>query len=251
MKRLNTLLLLCLLALPGYALAAALTVAVAANVKYAFGDLAAAFSQQSGIEVQSVVSSSGKIAAQVKNGAPFDVFLSADMDFPEALHKDGFAAAAPRIYAYGALVLWTQKGIDLGKGMQVLTDASVQKIAVANPKLAPYGREALKALDYYKLRTNVEAKLVYGESIAQVNQYVDLKSVDVGFTAKSVVLAPETAGRGQWAEVPKESYQPIAQGVVVLKHGAASNAEAAQKFLAFLSSPPARAIFHKYGYTLP
>lgn len=250
MKRFATLLLSCLLALPGYALAAGLTVAVAANVKYAFDDLAAQFKTASGIEVESVVSSSGKLAAQIKNGAPFDIFLSADTEFPQALYKDGYTSTPPRVYAYGALVLWTLKDLDLGKGMQLLADDGVRKIALANPKVAPYGREALKALEHYGLRSRVEPKLVFGESIAQVSQYVDTQSADIGFTAKSIVLAPETAGRGKWMEVPKESYEPIAQAVVVLKH-ASANPDAAQKFIAFLFSPSARAIFQKYGYTLP
>jgi len=231
--------------------AAPLTVAVAANVKYTFDDLATEFKKTSGIEVVPVVSSSGKIAAQVKNGAPYDVFMSADTEFPEALYKDGYAATEPRVYAYGALVLWSMKDIDLGKGAGVLAGDAVHKIAVANPKVAPYGREAIKVLDYYKLRQRVESKLVYGESITQVNQYIDTQSADIGFTAKAIVVAPETAGKGKWVELPKESYEPIAQGVVVLKHGMAANAEAAQKFVAFLASPPARAIFQKYGYTLP
>lgn len=241
-----------LLALYGLAASAApLTVAVAANVKYAFNDLAAAFTKSSGVEVKSVVDSSGKLTAQVKNGAPFDVFLSADMEFPEALYKDGFAVTAPKVYANGILVLWTLNPLDLGKGIQVLNDPAVQKIAVANPKLAPYGREAINALDYYKLRAAVESKLVYGESISQVNQYIDSRSTDIGFTAKSVVLAPEVAGRGKWIEVPKESYHPIAQGVVILKHGAETNSETARSFLDFLSSPAARGILEKYGYVLP
>lgn len=228
-----------------------LTVAVAANVKYAFDDLAAEFGKASGIEVKGVVASSGKIAAQVKNGAPYDVFLSADTEYPETLYKEGFAAMPPKIYACGALVLWTRKNLDLGKGLAVLADPAVTKVAVANPRLAPYGREAIKALDYYKLRGAVEPKLVYGESIAQVNQYVDTGTADVGFTAKSIVVAPETAGRGKWVEVPAESYAPIAQGAVILKHGSYSNAEEARRFFAFLFSPAARAIFQKYGYTLP
>lgn len=249
MSRFNVSILLLLWALPLHA--ATVTVAVAANVKAAFDDLAEAFTKTSGIEVSSVVASSGKIAAQVKNGAPYDVFLSADTEFPEALHKEGYAAGAPQIYAYGALVIWTRNPLALEKGLAVLADPSVKKVAIANPKLAPYGREAMRSLNYYKLRTAVEPRLVYGESIAQVNQYVDTGTADVGFTAKAVVLAPETAGRGKWIEVPAESYDPIAQGAVILKHGWDANAEASRKFFIFIFTPTARAIFRKYGYTLP
>lgn len=252
MKRLHATLLFCFLMLPVIsALAEPLTVAIAANLKYVFDDLSAEFKKETGIETQSVLNSSGKIATQVRNGAPFDVFLSADMDFPEGLYKDGYATTPPKPYAYGLLVLWTQREVDLSKGVAGLADASVGKVAIANPRLAPFGRQALKALDYYKVRATVEPKLVYGESITQVSQYVDSKAADVGFSAKSIVVAPETAGKGKWVEVPPESYEPIAQGVVILKHGSEANGEAARKFYGFVLSKKARAIFAKNGYKLP
>lgn len=231
--------------------AAPLTVAVAANVKYAFDDLVKAFKQETGIEVQGVFSSSGKIAAQVKSGAPFDVFLSADTEYPEALYKDRLAVTKPRAYAYGVLVLWTTKNLDLSQGLSILTDAQVQRIAIANPKLAPYGRAAMQALEHAGLNAAVEPKLVYGESIAQATQFVDSGAADIGFIAKSMVIAPELAGKGKWVEVGKGSYQPIAQAVVVLKHGAETQSESARKFVEFLFTLRARAIFEKYGYVLP
>ncbi len=228
-----------------------LTVAVAANVKYAFNDLAAEFRKESGIEARGVFGSSGQLTAQIRNGAPFDVLLSADMEYPEALYKEKLAVTAPRVYANGVLVLWTRKPIDLGKGILVLADPAVQKIAIANPKLAPYGRGAIHALEQAGLRAIVEPKLIYGESIAQTSQYIDTGSADIGFTAKSVVMAPEVTGRGKWVELPKDSYQPIAQGVVVLKHGDVAAPESARKFVAFLFSPAARVIFERYGYLTP
>ncbi|MGB4811378.1 MAG: molybdate ABC transporter substrate-binding protein [Methylophilaceae bacterium] len=228
-----------------------LTVAIAANLKYVFEDLATEFKKETGIEAQSVLSASGKIATQVRNGAPFDVFMSADMEFPDGLYKDGFATTTAKPYAYGQLVLWTKKEVDLRKGVIVLADKRVLKVAIANPKVAPFGKQALKVLDYYKIRAVVEPKLVYGESITQVSQYVDAKVVDVGFSAKSIVIAPEAAGKGQWIDVPTESYEPIAQGIVILKHGSAVNAEAARKFYGFVLSAKAREIFAKNGYKLP
>ncbi|MGV3582979.1 MAG: molybdate ABC transporter substrate-binding protein [Methylophilus sp.] len=231
--------------------AAPLTVAIAANLKYVFDDLAVEFKKETGIEMQSVLNASGKIATQVRNGAPFDVFMSADMDFPEGLYKDGYAVTPPKPYAYGLLVLWTQKNVDLSKGVAGLADASVGKVAIANPKVAPFGKQALKVMEYYKVRAAIEPKLVYGENITQVSQYVDSKAVDVGFSAKSIVVAPETAGKGQWVEVPPESYEPIAQGVVILKHGSETNGEAARKFYGFVQSAKAREIFAKNGYKLP
>jgi molybdate transport system substrate-binding protein len=228
-----------------------LTVAVAANVKFAFADLQQAFTRESGIQVKSVFGSSGKLTAQIKSGAPFDAFLSANMKYPENLYKSGLAITEPKVYANGVLVLWTLNPLDLGKGIQVLNDPAVQKIAVANPRLAPYGREAINALKHFKLYAALESKLIYGENISQVSQYIDSKSADIGFTAKSVVLAPQLAGQGKWIELPRDSYQPIAQGVVILKHGVQTNPAAANRFLEFLASPAARSIFEKYGYLLP
>lgn len=235
----------------GYAWAEPLTVAVAANVKYAFDDLAAEFKKETGMEARGVFGASGKIVAQVKSGAPFDVFLSADTESPEALYRERLASSAPRVYAYGVLVLWTRKNIDLGKGVAAVNDPSVQKIAIANPRLAPYGRAAIKALDGAGLGKTVEPKLVYGESISQTLQFADSGAADIGFVAKSLVVAPEMAGKGRWVEVPKASYDPIAQAVVVLKHGTETQSGAAQKFVDFLFTREARAIFEKYGYRLP
>jgi molybdate transport system substrate-binding protein len=249
MPRFITLLTLLLWALP--LRAETLTVAVAANVKYAFDELAAEFGKESGIEAQGVSGAAGKIVAQVKSGAPFDVFLSADTEFPDALYKEGLATSAPRVYAYGVLVLWTKKDIGLGRGVAVVSDAAVQKIAIANPRVAPYGRAALKALESAGLKKAVEPKLVYGESISQALQFADTGAADMGFVAKSLAISPEMAGKGKWVEVPKADYDPIAQGAVVLKHGEGARAAAAHRFVDFLFTSKARVIFEKYGYLLP
>jgi molybdate transport system substrate-binding protein len=231
--------------------AAPLTVAVAANVKFVFDELKAEFKKVSNVDVNGVFASSGKITAQIKSGAPYDVFMSADMEFPQALHADGFAVTAPKVYARGLLVLWTLQPLDLTQGLAVLNSPAVKKVAMANPKLAPYGAEAMRALAHFKLRAAVEPKLIYGESISQVNQYVDTQAVEIGFTAKSVVLAPQMQGRGKWIEVPRDSYQPIEQGIVLLKHGNETNAVAAKQFMEFMASAQARKILQNFGYLLP
>jgi molybdate transport system substrate-binding protein len=228
-----------------------LTVAVAANVKFVFDELRAEFKKSTGIDANGVFASSGKINAQIKSGAPYDVFLSADMEFPAALYKEGFAVTPPKVYAQGVLVLWALQPLDMNRGMDVLKNPAVKKVAIANPKLAPYGLEAMRALDYFKLRAAVEPKLIYGESIGQVNQYIDTQAVEIGFTAKSVVLAPQMQGRGKWIEVPRESYHPIEQGIVMLKHGNETNADAAKKFMEFMASAKARSILEKFGYIMP
>ena len=228
-----------------------LTVAVAANVQYTFEELKTAFEKKTGISVKAVIGSSGKFTAQIENGAPFDVFLSADMEYPMTLYKEGLTVNAPKIYAYGALVIWTMTDVDLSGGIEVLADANVKKIAIASPKTAPYGRQAVNALKHYDLYAQVGKKLVYGESIAQANQFITTKAADVGITAKSVVLAPQLKDKGQWIDVPKESYEPIAQGVVILKHAERGKMDEANKLVDFISSSEAGEIFKKYGYALP
>lgn len=233
------------------ALADTLTVAVAANVQYAFDDLQAEFKKETGHELKPVYNSSGKFAAQIMNGAPFDVFLSADTEFPEKLHKEGFTATAPKIYAYGVLVLWTMKNLDLKQWQGTLAGPAVDKIAIANPKTAPYGRETIKALAHFRLADSLKPKLVIGESISQTNQYIHSRAADAGFTAKSVVVSPEMQGQGSWIELPKDSYQPIAQAAVILRHGQQTRPVLARQFYDFVYSAKARAIFERYGYLLP
>lgn len=230
---------------------AQITAAVAANVQYAMEDLKAEFRKSSGIEVKTVYGASGKLAAQIKSGAPFDVFVSADMDFPDSLNRWGYAPEKPAPYAYGKLVLWSLTGVGLDKGMAVLADSNVVKIAVADPKRAPYGRESIKAMQRSGLYDKVASKLVYGESISQVGQYILTGNVEIGFISKSVVLGGEMVGKGKWKEVDSTLYDRIAQGAVVCKYGAENNPDLSSRFLAFLHSAPARAIFARYGYLLP
>ena len=232
-------------------LAASLTIAIAANVRFAFKDLQAAFTRETGIEIHPVFGSSGKLAAQVRNGAPFDMFLAADMRYPQILYKEGLASAEPIVYGYGALVVWTVTDLELTPELKELADPKVGKIAIANPKLAPYGRAALEALRHYQMVDAVEAKLVFGENVSQVSQFIYSRNVDAGFTAKSVVLSPEMRGMGNWIEVPKDSYQLIAQGMVILKHGKENAPADCTRFLHFLTSAPARKILANFGYSLP
>lgn len=252
MKRCSCFCIGLLLASSAPVFAGTLTVAVAANVQYAFDDLQAEFTKETGHALKPVYNSSGKFAAQIMNGAPFDIFLSADMEFPEKLYKEGLTTAAPKPYAYGTLVLWTmKKNLDLANWQTLLVSPSVDKIAVANPKTAPYGRETMKALTHYKLDAALKSKLVFGESIAQTNQYIHSNAADAGFTAKSVVVSPQMKGQGRWIDVPRGAYEPIAQGAVILTHAQQSDPKAAQLFYSFLYGAKARAILERYGYILP
>jgi molybdate transport system substrate-binding protein len=224
------------------------SVAVAANVQFAMQQLKTQFEKESGIEVDVSIGSSGKFTTQIEQGAPFDVFVSADVSYPTTLYKEGLADT-PKVYANGLLVLWTARtDLKPATDCKLLLTDDVKKIAIANPKTAPYGVAAVEVLKYYNLYDQVQPKLVYGESIAQTNQYITTQSADIGFTAKSVVLADEMKGKGSWVDVDPKAYGPIAQAAVVLKHGSDTNADAAQKFYNFLYSAEAKSILKHYGY---
>lgn len=243
-------LFLFLLLWPFYLLQAQpLRIAVAANAQFVMEKLRTEFQKKAGISVESIVSSSGKLTTQIQQGAPFDVFLSADMSYPETLYKEGLTQSAPAIYAYGTLVLWTTGKWPLANDLKVLQNPVVRHIAIANPAKAPYGEAAESVLKKANMLEAIRSKIVYGESISQVNQYILSGSAEMGFTAKSVVLDSTLNNRGRWIELPNRSYSPIAQGVVVLKR--TTQSKAAQQFVQFLRSSTARRILQKYGYRLP
>jgi molybdate transport system substrate-binding protein len=225
---------------------ATLTIATAANMQFAMEALTAAFTASSGIACEPVISSSGKLTAQIRAGAPYGVLVSADLKYPQALFDEGLATAAPRVYAYGTLVLWTQLPGQAPTIDWLLTD-SVRHLAIANPLTAPYGVAALEVLDYYQLRPALAGKLVYGESIAQTNQFVRSGAAEAGFTAMSIVRAPGMRGQGRWLEIDPRLYTPIAQGVVVVRGAQAREAQA-QQFVDFLFSAAAQDILQNFGY---
>ncbi len=224
------------------------TLAVAANMQFAMRALTHVFARETGIECDMIISSSGKLTAQIKAGAPYDLFVSADMKYPEALYKSGFGLEEPKIYAYGKLVLWSMDR-DMKPSLAILKTEAVKHIACANPKTAPYGEAAVQVLKYYGLYDLVKHKLVYGESISQTNQFIVSESAELGFTAKSVVLSPDLKGSGSWIAIDPDSYAPIAQGVIVIKrnHAEVSNA---LKFYHFLFSIEAKKILENFGYTV-
>ncbi|QDK80241.1 molybdate ABC transporter substrate-binding protein [Spirosoma sp. KCTC 42546] len=244
MKKL--LIFLLVYSITGFAHCQPLRVAVAANAQFVMEQLKVAFQKKTGIEVESIVNSSGKLTTQIQQGAPYDVFLSADVDYPQTLHKAGLTVDAPLVYAYGSLVLWTRSDLPLTADLTILSDPAVRHIAIANPATAPYGEAAVSFLKSKKLLEVVQPKIVYGESIAQVNQYILTGAAEVGFTAKSVVLDPSLTKRGHWLDLPTTGYSPIAQGVVVLKR--TSLPKEARQFMAFLRSPAARRILQQFGY---
>ncbi len=227
-----------------------LSVAVAANVQFAIEDIKVAFFQKYDIPVNLMVGSSGKLTAQIQQGAPYDLFISANMKYPESLYQDSLTVGPPKVYALGALVWWTMKSFDLQDTMPIVKSTTIKKIAIANPKNAPYGEEAISALEQLGLLSIVRKKLVYGESIAQTNQYIISEVCDIGITAKSIVLSPDWKDKGRWLEIDARLYQPIQQGIVITKVGQKRQPEMAQRFFDFIFSEEGRKILAKYGYVL-
>ncbi|HEY0968321.1 MAG TPA: molybdate ABC transporter substrate-binding protein [Opitutaceae bacterium] len=232
--------------------AATLSVAAAANLVYALDELNAAFRQSApDVTLTSATGASGNLVAQIGNGAPFDIFLSADLDYPRALIRDGHAVPESLVtFATGRLVLWTtQSGINVSSLAAVTADPAVRRIAIAQIETAPYGRAARQALEKEGLWTSIQPKLVTGENITQTAQFVETGNADAGLVALSLVLSPRLKDQGRWTEVPASLYTPLDQGAVITKRGAAN--PAAARYLAFLRGPEARKILERFGYGVP
>lgn len=233
------------------AIQAQFTVAAAANVKPAMEEIKAAFEKSTGTSVRMVYGASGKFAQQIRSGAPFDVFVAADVSFPDSVVKWGVAFGKPLVYARGLVVLWTSiPDLDPAKGPSILLDPRVVKVAIADPKVAPYGREAMKAVAASGAADKIRPKIVWGENLAQATQYAATGAVEAAFTGKSFAIE-QFKGKGRWAELDSALVEPIDQAAVVLKYGMDNNPKTAKAFVAFLSSPVAKAAWVKYGYKLP
>ena len=224
-------------------------IAVAANVSYAIEALKKEFhTLHPQTQVQVILGSSGKLTAQIKHGAPYTLFLSANMQYPQTLYKEGYAVTKPLVYAQGTLVFVSLKPLDLAKGMMLLTQDNIKKIAIANPKTAPYGVATAKALKNAAVYDKVKKKLVYGESISQTVAYT-MTAADIGFIAKSSLYTPQMAHFKEgihWRDVEENLYTPIDQGMVILKKGE-GNVEV-QAFYDFMVSAKGREVLKNFGY---
>ncbi len=225
--------------------------AAAADLSAALPEIAAQFKKQTGQDVKLTFGSSGNLSNQIQNGAPFDVFLSADEDYPKRLVAAGLADKDTLYrYAVGRLVLWVPTGtsLDLPKlGIQALLDPSLKKIAIANPQHAPYGRAAEAALRHFGIYDQVSAKLVLGENVSQAAQFVESGNAQAGLIALSHALAPAMKGKGQYWTVPLEAYPTLNQAAVALSRS--KQPAAARKFLQFLRSPEATSLLRSYGFS--
>ncbi|MEO6004037.1 MAG: molybdate ABC transporter substrate-binding protein [Opitutus sp.] len=232
--------------------ASTVSVAAAANLIYVLDALDAAFTRQGDHSVVTIASgASGNLAAQIRNGAPYDVFLSADPVHIRSLIVSGHADEQSfAVFAHGQLVLWTTRpSIRLTEIATAINDTRVNRIAIANPITAPYGAAAKAVLDRLNLWSAAQTRLVFGESIAQTAQFVETGNADIGFVALSLVLAPQLKNKGQWIPVPDELHPPLLQAAVLTERGTKN--PAAKRYLAFLRGEEARQILKRFGYLIP
>lgn len=246
----------CLLSLPLWAQPTnkrELMVAAAADLSSALQEIADRYQQQSGVAVKLSFGASGELTQQIENGAPFDLFFSADMDYPKKLIEAGDAdATSLNQYAVGKLVLWVagNSTLDLKRdGMNALLDPAVKRIAIANPAHAPYGRAAITALKHAGIYDRVSDRLVLGENVSQAAQFVESGNAQAGFVALAHAVAPSMQGKGKFWVVPAEDYPPLAQGVVILSHS--RQKKEAAEFLAFVKSKATTELLRSYGFEVP
>jgi molybdate transport system substrate-binding protein len=229
-----------------------LAIAAASDLQAVLPALVRGFERSAAATVTVSFGSSGSFFAQIQNGAPFDLFMSADIDYPTRLAAAG-AADASSLYRYatGRIALWTRKesGLDMRKGLAVLTEARVKRVAIANPEHAPYGRAAVAALRQATLYDAVRPKLVLGENISQTAQLVDSGNADAGILAMSLVLGPALRASGTYAEIPASAHPPIEQAAIIVS---ASRSKAlAQEFLAYFRRADTAALLRRFGLTPP
>ena len=226
-----------------------LRIAAAADLKFAMDELAEHYEKQAAVKVSTTYGSSGNFFSQIQSGAPFDLFFSADIEYPRKLDAGGLVEQGTLyVYAVGRIVIWmpAKANIDLAKlGWKALLLAEIQKISIANPAHAPYGRAAVAALQRAGIYEKVRDKLVYGENISQAAQFVQSGNAQAGIVALSLAISPAMQDGKHW-EVPADSYPPIVQGAVILK--TARDKEAARAFTAFVKGDVGQKTLERYGF---
>lgn len=242
--------LILLLAVPSHA--QEITVAAAADLRSALDEISSRFQNETGTHVKVVYGSSGNLFQQIENGAPFDLFFSANADYPKKLEASNLTVPGSYYeYARGHIVLLASSAstLDLQQGLKVLLDASIKRIAIADPSHAPYGQAAVAALKSQGIYDQVASKIVVGENVAQAASFVTSGAADIGIVAKSLAVLPSARSRSRFVEIASDEYPPIQQACVLLK--SSSKQEAARRLLAFIQKPEASKILQRYGFEVP
>jgi molybdate transport system substrate-binding protein len=233
------------------AAAQTLTVAAASDLQVVMPEITKRFEQETKIKVTTSFGSSGNFFAQIRNGAPYDIFFSADVDYPERLEDAGLAERGTLVeYATGRIVLWTRKdsGVNLTVGPGILASPRVRRIAIANPEHAPYGRAAVAALEHEHLYQVLQSKLVLGENVSQAAQFAQSGNAEVGILALSLALSPPLQKAGTLYRIPDDWHPPIRQGAVVIQ--SSRQKDAAKQFLTFLGRPEIARILEEHGFAV-
>jgi len=229
-----------------------IAIAAASDLNFAIKEIIAEFEKATGNHVKLSLGSSGNFYAQIQNGAPFDLYFSADIGYPKKLEEAGLIVPGSLYrYAIGRIVLWTNHSShrDVTKGLEMLRDPSVKKIAIANPKHAPYGRAAVAAMQHFKVYDAAKERLVLGENISQAAQFIESGACDVGIIALSLALAPTMKAAGTYWEIPSDAHPPLEQGAAILK--TSKQQKMAQQFLEFMQGTQGQEIMSRYGFMLP
>lgn len=235
-----------------HAFADELFIAAASDLNFAFTELAGEFERTTGHHVKLSFGSSGNFYAQIHNGAPFDLYFSADIAYPRMLEEAGLVVPGSLYgYAIGQIVLWINKRSpwDPSKGLEILRDPAIRKIAIANPRHAPYGKAAVTAMEFYKVYEHVKEKLILGENISHAAQFLESGACDAGIIALSLARAPRMQEAGRYWEIPDLAHPPLEQGAVIMKQ--TKHLEAAKEFLAFIKSFRGQVTLRRYGFTVP
>lgn len=250
MRFLGNLVLLSIL-LTGLCAAQEITVAAAADLQFAMQDIAARFHKETGNSVRLIYGSSGNFFQQLQNGAPFDMFFSANLDYPRKLQADALVEPDSYYqYAIGKIVIWVRNDskLDVSSGLRSLLDPSIQKIAIANPQHAPYGQAAVAAMKKENIYEKVSGKFVLGENISQTASFVVSGSAEAGIVALSLALSPNMKDKGRYAEIATADYPPIEQACVILK--SSKQKDVAKAFLNFVKTPAVSELFRNYGFAV-
>ena len=222
-------------------------VAAAADLRYAFNELLPLFQKSNPThQLELIMGSSGKFMQQIDNGAPFDIFFSADVSYPKKLVVSGKAIAPVTTYAFGRIVLWSAKVDASQLNLQSLARHEFRKIAIAAPEHAPYGARAREALEHAGLWTTLQSKLVFGENISHTAQLIDSQAAEIGIIALSLAINDTLKAKGGYYLIPASSHQPLEQAFVITRHG--QNNTAARAFSQFMGTPEARQVMQRYGF---
>lgn len=232
------------------AIAENITIVAASSIKFAMADIVSKFNaEHHNDEVKAIYGSSGKFTAQIQNGAPFDMFFAADVNFPQTLKKEGQTSADPVVYAIGRLVIWSSTTDATKLTLQKLSEPAIRKVAIANPEFAPYGMRAKEALKSAGMWEKLQGKLVFGENIEHTAQMVSTGAADAGIIALSLALNPAMSKQGGYSLIDDGLHEPLAQAFVITKR--AKDSALARRFAAYVQTPESRKIMESYGFVLP